>query len=393
LTNKALLMLADGTSYQGISVGVAGCTVGEVVFNTAMTGYQEILSDPSYARQIITLTHPHIGNTGTNPDDDESATVYAAGLVVRDVPELLSNFRSRQSLRQFLQDHKVVAIAGIDSRALTRKIRQQGAQSACLMAGDRLDQEQALQRARQAPGLLGMDLAAQVSTTEAYDWTAGGWQSPGKVELSGYSAKAVKTEQKQHFNVVAYDFGIKRNILRMLVDRGCRVHVVPAKTPVAAVLERVPDGVFLSNGPGDPQPCNYAIAAIQSLLQQSIPLFGICLGHQLLALACGAHTEKMKFGHHGANHPVQELASGRVFISSQNHGFAVSASGLPERLRITHRSLFDGSIQGLECLDQPAFSFQGHPEASPGPHEAGGLFDRFITMMKLYQQEKCNAQA
>ncbi|HED12173.1 MAG TPA: carbamoyl-phosphate synthase small subunit [Gammaproteobacteria bacterium] len=393
MTNNAILVLADGTTYQGISVGVAGCTVGEVVFNTAITGYQEILSDPSYAHQIVTLTHPHVGNTGTNQDDDESCGVYAAGLVVRDLPRFVSNFRAQQPLNTFLQRHKVVAIAGIDSRALTRRIRQQGAQVACLMTGDRLDRNEALLRARQAPGLQGVDLAAVVSTTQAYDWTSPSWRFPGAAVASGSHVEAATADEKKYFNVVAYDFGVKRNILRLLVDRGCRVHVVPASTSAATVLEMVPDGVFLSNGPGDPEPCDYVIAAIQRLLEQSIPLFGICLGHQLLALACGARTEKMKFGHHGANHPVQDLDTGRVLITSQNHGFSVSTSDLPDSLRITHRSLFDGSIQGLECREKPAFSFQGHPEASPGPHEAGALFDRFIAMMKAYKQGVCDAQA
>jgi len=393
LTTNALLVLADGTTFQGVSVGVDGCTVGEVVFNTAITGYQEILSDPSYARQIVTLTHPHIGNTGTNAEDDESSGVYAAGLVVRDLPRLASNFRARQSLQEFLQEHKVVAISGIDSRALTRRIRQQGAQVACLLAGDNLDRNRALVRACQAPGLQGMDLASVVSTTEAYDWVSPGWRFPDDTAVCGHVAQQAVVDNKEHFNVVAYDFGVKRTILRMLVDRGCEVHVVPATTSAATVLERMPDGIFLSNGPGDPEPCDYAIDAIRSLLLQAIPMFGICLGHQLLALACGARTEKMKFGHHGANHPVRDLDTGRVFITSQNHGFAVSTTDLPDSLRITHRSLFDNSIQGLECIDKPVFSFQGHPEASPGPHEAGALFDRFIANMKLHRQEICDAQA
>ncbi len=393
MSNKALLVLADGTTYQGNSVGIAGFAVGEVVFHTAITGYQEILTDPSYASQIVTLTHPHIGNTGANVEDEESSAVYAAGLVVRDLPVLASSFRAEQSLGEFLQQHKVVAIAGIDSRALTRKIRQQGAQVGCLLAGEKLDRAEALERARQTSGLQGMDLAAVVSTTEAYQWTAGGWKLPSSSGATCNLSSTVTAGQEQALKVVAYDFGVKRNILRLLVDRGCRVKVVPARTPAEEVVAMAPDGIFLSNGPGDPEPCDYAVKSIQDFIQRSIPVFGICLGHQLLALACGAKTEKMKFGHHGANHPVQDMDTRKVLITSQNHGFAVTDKGLPACLRITHRSLFDGSIQGLEHLDRPAFSFQGHPEASPGPHETGVLFDRFIRLMKAQQKEMTHAKA
>jgi len=391
--NNAILVLADGTTFHGLSVGATGTAVGEVVFNTAITGYQEILSDPSYARQIVTLTHPHIGNTGTNIEDDESSGVFAAGLVVRDLSALASSFRSSQSLTHYLRQHKVVAIAGIDTRALTRRIRQQGALPACLMAGSALDHRQAQQLAKKFPGLQGMDLASQVSTTSAYDWSSGSWKLPDGPFAAGSGENKEQRIKVGHFSVVAYDFGIKRNILRKLVDRGCDIHVVPATTSAEAVLSLQPDGIFLSNGPGDPEPCSYAIASIQTFLQSSIPLFGICLGHQLLALAAGAQTEKMKFGHHGANHPVQCVDTGKVMITSQNHGFTVADTALPDCLRVTHRSLFDNSIQGLEYAGHPAFSFQGHPEASPGPHEAGMLFDRFISMMESHRKDPAHAQA
>ncbi|WP_347988586.1 glutamine-hydrolyzing carbamoyl-phosphate synthase small subunit [Methylomonas sp. AM2-LC] len=371
MNKPALLVLEDGTVFHGKSIGAEGCAVGEVVFNTALTGYQEILSDPSYARQIITLTYPHIGNVGTNAEDDESGQVVASGLVIRDLPILASNWRMQQSLPDYLRERKVVAIADIDTRQLTRLLRDKGAQRGCIIAGDNIDVTQAQQAIQGFAGLKGMDLAKEVTTTESYEWTENVWQLG-----QGHSVAA-------HLNkhVVAYDFGIKRNILRLLVNRGCRVTVVPATTTAAEVLALKPDGVFLSNGPGDPEPCAYAIAAIQELLEHNMPLFGICLGHQLLALASGAKTEKMKFGHHGANHPVQQIATGRVMISSQNHGFAVNEASLPDNVRATYRSLFDGSLQGIERTDKPAFSFQGHPEASPGPHDVESLFDDFITLM------------
>ncbi len=371
----ALLALEDGTLFPGESIGSPGQSVGEVVFNTAMTGYQEILSDPSYARQIVTLTYPHIGNVGTNPEDMESAQVYAAGLVIRDLPVRLSNWRAVEGLPPFLRRHGIVAIAGIDTRKLTRLLREKGAQNGCLVAvdkGGKIDKKAALAAARAFPGLKGMDLAREVSTASAYGWDEGEW-ALGR----GY-AKA----DASRFHVVAYDFGIKRNILRMLAARGCRLTVVPAQTPAADVLAMQPDGVFLSNGPGDPEPCSYAIEAIRRICATGLPVFGICLGHQLLGLASGARTIKMKFGHHGANHPVLDIDSGRVMITSQNHGFAVDEAGLPATLRVTHRSLFDGSIQGIERTDVPAFSFQGHPEASPGPHDVAPLFDRFIALME-----------
>jgi carbamoyl-phosphate synthase small subunit len=374
---SALLALEDGSLFYGESIGVPGQAVGEVVFNTAMTGYQEILTDPSYARQIVTLTYPHIGNTGANPEDMESDGVHAAGLVTRDLPRLHSNFRARESLPDFLRRYKLVGIAGLDTRRLTRLLREQGAQNGCILAVDRggkLDARAALKAARAFPGLKGMDLAKVVSVKKPYSWDEGLWE-PGK----GY----VKP-QLMRFHVVAYDYGIKRNILRMLVARGCRLTVVPAQTPAEEVFKMAPDGVFLSNGPGDPQPCDYAIAAIRRIVDAGLPVFGICLGHQLLGLAAGARTVKMKFGHHGANHPVLELDTGRVLISSQNHGFAVDEASLPPNLRVTHRSLFDGSVQGLERTDRPAFSFQGHPEASPGPHDVSALFDRFIDLMHTH---------
>ncbi|ACL72063.1 carbamoyl-phosphate synthase, small subunit [Thioalkalivibrio sulfidiphilus HL-EbGr7] len=368
----ALLALEDGSLFHGISIGAPGQTVGEVVFNTAMTGYQEILTDPSYARQIVTLTYPHIGNTGVNPEDEESAGVHAAGLVIRDLPPLVSSWRSRESLPDYLTRFGVVAIANIDTRRLTRILREKGAQNGCIMAGE-IDEQAALAAARGFPGLKGMDLAKEVSTAEIYDWTEGTWQLG-----SGHAPAPASSPYK----VVAYDFGVKRNILRMLVDRGCQVTVVPAQTPAAQVLAMQPDGVFLSNGPGDPEPCDYAISAIREIVDTGIPTYGICLGHQLLGLASGARTVKMKFGHHGANHPVQDLDSKRVMISSQNHGFAVDENTLPGNVKATHRSLFDGTLQGIARTDRPAFSFQGHPEASPGPHDVAPLFDRFIELMK-----------
>lgn len=371
---NALLALEDGSLFEGESVGFPGQSAGEVVFNTAMTGYQEILSDPSYCEQIVTLTCPHIGNTGTTPEDMESDRVYARGLVIRDLPILHSNFRATESLPEFLRRQKVVAIAGLDTRRLTRLLREKGAQNGCLMAaekGKKPDAKKALAAARAFPGLKGMDLARVVTTSKSYVWNEGAWVLGQGHRPSGAA----------HHRVVAYDFGVKRNILRMLVERGCQVTVVPAKTRAADVLALKPDGVFLSNGPGDPEPCSYAIEAIRELVASTLPVFGICLGHQLLGLASGARTVKMKFGHHGANHPVQDLDTKRVMITSQNHGFAVDEAGLPANLRVTHRSLFDGSIQGIARSDFPAFSFQGHPEASPGPHDVSPLFDRFIGLM------------
>ena len=371
----ALLALEDGSLFQGEAIGIEGQTTGEVVFNTAMTGYQEILTDPSYCQQIVTLTYPHIGNTGTNALDAESGRIYASGLVVRDVPSYASNWRNQQELTGFLRAHGVVAIAGIDTRKLTRILREKGAQNGCIAAGDSIDAHAAVAAARAFPGLKGMDLAQVVSTAQPYAWTEGSWSlDTGEVHRPEPQAAA--------YHVVAYDYGIKRNILRMLVDRGCRVTVVAARTSADEVLAMAPDGVFLSNGPGDPEPCDYAIAAIRDFLERSVPIFGICLGHQLLGLASGARTVKMKFGHHGANHPVLDLETGRVMISSQNHGFAVDEASLPDTLRATHRSLFDGSLQGVRRTDRPAFSFQGHPEASPGPHDVRPLFDRFIELMK-----------
>jgi carbamoyl-phosphate synthase small subunit len=372
LSTPALLALADGSLFRGRSIGSDGLAVGEVVFNTAMTGYQEILTDPSYYQQIVTLTYPHIGNVGVNPGDEESGRVFASGLVIRDYPLLASNWRSSQSLGDYLRDRGVVAIADIDTRRLTRLLRENGAQNGCLMAGADLDPEQALVRARAFSGLKGADLACRVSTAKTYTWAEGAWT----LENDGFSASS---DARHH--VVAYDYGVKRNILRMLVERGCRVTVVPARMPASEVLALNPDGVFLSNGPGDPEPCDYAIRAIRELLDAELPIFGICLGHQLLGLASGARSVKMKFGHHGANHPVQELDTGRVLISSQNHGFAVDENSLPNCLRATHRSLFDGSLQGMARTDLPAFGFQGHPEASPGPHDVSPLFDHFIELM------------
>jgi carbamoyl-phosphate synthase small subunit len=371
VTQPAILALEDGTVFEGVSVGAPGASVGEVVFNTAMTGYQEILTDPSYARQLVTLTYPHVGNTGCTAQDDEAERVWASGLIVRDVPRRPSSWRSQVALPEWLAARGVVAIAGIDTRKLTRLLRDRGSQNGCLMAGEGINAEKAIEAARKFPGLKGMDLAKEVCTRERYSWTE------GQLDLD----KNEFVRPPARFHVVAYDFGVKRNILRMLAERGCRVTVVPARTPAAQVLAEKPDGVFLSNGPGDPEPCDYAIAAIREIVATKLPVFGICLGHQLLALASGARTMKMKLGHHGANHPVIDLDSRRVMITSQNHGFAVDESTLPANVRATHRSLFDGTNQGIELADAPAFSFQGHPEASPGPHDAAGLFDRFVDMM------------
>ena len=381
LSNPAILVLEDGSVFRGESIGASGSSVGEVVFNTAMTGYQEILTDPSYLRQIVTLTYPHIGNTGANPEDEESPRVQAAGLVIRDLPVLASNWRSQETLDGYLRRQGVVGIAGIDTRRLTRILREKGAQNGCLQAGDAVDEAAALAAAQAFPGLVGMDLAKEATTAEPYAWSQGTWGlDAGLPEPQGPEGLPL--------HVVAYDFGVKRNILRMLVDRGCRVTVVPAQTPAAEVLALAPDGVFLSNGPGDPEPCDYAIAAIQALLETGIPTFGICLGHQLLGLACGARTRKMKFGHHGANHPVQDLRTGAVMISSQNHGFAVDGDSLPDSLEATHRSLFDGSLQGIHHRTLPAFSFQGHPEASPGPHDVAPVFDHFIDVDERQEKMK-----
>ena len=375
MNKQALLVLEDGSVFHGRSIGCDGQTTGEVVFNTALTGYQEILTDPSYSRQIVTLTYPHIGNVGVNQEDCESTQVHAAGLIVRDVPAIYSSWRAEESLPDYLARNNVVAIADIDTRRLTRILREKGAQPGCVMAGEKLSVDIALDAARSFPGLKGMDLAKEVTVKSSYVWTEGSWQlNPATLRPS--------TATTAEFNIVAYDYGIKTNILRMLVDRGCRITVVPAKTSAADVLALKPDGVFLSNGPGDPEPCDYAIAAIREVLEQKIPTFGICLGHQLLGLASGAKTVKMKFGHHGANHPVQDLDSKRVMISSQNHGFAVDETTLPANVRATHRSLFDGTLQGIERTDCPALSFQGHPEASPGPHDVAPVFDRFIEMMR-----------
>ncbi len=371
MAKSALLVLEDGTVFSGVSIGADGCSVGEVVFNTAMTGYQEILSDPSYAQQIVTLTYPHIGNVGTTSEDDESAAVFASGLVIRDLPLLASNWRSEKTLQHYLLDNNVVAIAEIDTRKLTRILRDKGAQRGAIVAGEEVNAATAEAAIAGFAGLKGLDLAKEVTTAQTYEWTENTWNLE-----NGH-----QTGENLTKHVVAYDFGIKRNILRLLVNRGCRVTVVPAKTPAADVLAMNPDGVFLSNGPGDPEPCTYAIEAIKTILAEKIPVFGICLGHQLLALASGAQTEKMKFGHHGANHPVQDIATGHVMISSQNHGFAVNEASLPENLIATHRSLFDGSLQGIRRTDVPAFSFQGHPEASPGPHDVEGLFDGFMALM------------
>ncbi len=377
MRQSALLALEDGTLFRGLSIGIEGETVGEVVFNTALTGYQEILTDPSYARQIVTLTYPHIGNVGTNVEDQESDHVMAAGLVIRDLPRLSSNWRSTMPLDQYLRENRVVGISDIDTRKLTRILREKGAQNGCIVAGPDIDEAAALAAARGFPGLKGMDLAKEYTTHLPYEWAQGSWTLEG-----GLPGHPEPLEEKLPYHVVAYDYGVKRNILRMLVDRGCRVSVVPAQTPVDKVLELKPDGVFVSNGPGDPEPCDYAIESIGKLVEMGMPLFGICLGHQLLSLASGARTVKMKFGHHGANHPVQDLETGQVLITSQNHGFAVDEATLPSNVKATHRSLFDGSLQGIHRTDRPAFSFQGHPEASPGPHDVAPLFDHFVDLMK-----------
>jgi carbamoyl-phosphate synthase small subunit len=378
LAHSALLVLEDGSVFKGTAIGASGVSVGEVVFNTSMTGYQEILTDPSYAEQIVTLTYPHIGNTGINSEDCESTKVWAKGLIIRDLPLVVSNFRSEQSLSEYLEENNILAIADIDTRRLTRILRDKGAQNGCIIASNTLDQitldeAEALEKAKAFMGLKGLDLAKEVTCAESYPWSDGSW-----VLGDGYQGP----KQNTPFHVVAYDFGVKRNILRMLADRGCKLTVVPAKTTADEVLALKPDGVFLSNGPGDPEPCDYAIKAITKLLDTNIPIFGICLGHQLLALASGAKTVKMKFGHHGANHPVKDIKGERVMITSQNHGFAVDENNLPDNLEVTHVSLFDKSLQGIHRTDKPAFSFQGHPEASPGPHDAAPLFDHFIELMK-----------
>ena len=372
MTTEALLALADGSLFRGIAIGAEGKTVGEVVFNTAMSGYQEILTDPSYSRQIVTLTYPHVGNTGCNAVDTEASKVHAAGLVIRDLPLAASNWRSEEALDAYLRRNDIVGIAEIDTRRLTRILRDKGAQNGCLVAGANISEGEAIAAAKAFPGLKGMDLAKVVSVKEKYGWREGSYDLD----------KAAFVTPPLRFRVVAFDYGIKRNILRMLVDRGCEVTVVPGETPASEVIALRPHGVLLANGPGDPEPCDYAIAAIRELIRAKVPTFGICLGHQLLGLAVGAKTVKMKFGHHGANHPVIDLDTGRVMISSQNHGFAVDESTLPSNVKATHRSLFDGSLQGIRLTDAPAFSFQGHPEASPGPHDVAGLFDQFIELME-----------
>ena len=377
MLQPAILALEDGTVFEGDSIGAPGLSVGEVVFNTAMTGYQEIVTDPSYARQLVTLTYPHIGNTGATPQDDEARQVWASGLVVRDVPRRPSSWRNEQPLPEWLAARGVVGISGIDTRRLTRLLRDRGAQNGAVMAGDGIDPEAAVEAARKFPGLKGMDLAQVVSTREAYAWRDGQLDLDSNAYARGDG----------RYRVVAYDYGVKHNILRMLAERGCDVTVVPARTPVEEVLAMQPDGVFLSNGPGDPEPCDYAISAIRTLVERKVPTYGICLGHQLLGLAVGARTVKMKFGHHGANHPVQDLATGRVMITSQNHGFAIDEATLPANVTVTHRSLFDGSNQGIALADAPAFSFQGHPEASPGPHDVAPLFDRFMGSMERNKGE------
>jgi carbamoyl-phosphate synthase small subunit len=380
LSKSALLVLEDGTVFRGTAIGANGSAVGEVVFNTSMTGYQEILTDPSYARQIVTLTYPHIGNYGTTPEDEESNAIHACGLVIRDLPLVASNFRSQQSLSEYLEARNVVGIADIDTRKLTRILREKGAQAGCIVAGEDLDEAQALAEAKAFPGLKGMDLAKEVTTADTYTWAQGSWDLKAGLPADSEDSK---------FHVVAYDFGVKRNILRMLVDRGCKLTVVPAKTSAEDVLALNPDGIFLSNGPGDPEPCDYAIAATKTFLETDIPVFGICLGHQILALASGAKTVKMKFGHHGGNHPVKDIKHDRVMITAQNHGFAVDEKTLPDNLTMTHFSLFDQSLQGIHRTDKPAFSFQGHPEASPGPHDAAPLFDHFIELI----EQRLNGQA
>ncbi|MTB44066.1 glutamine-hydrolyzing carbamoyl-phosphate synthase small subunit [Providencia sp. wls1950] len=386
MIKSAILVLEDGTQFHGRAIGAEGAAIGEVVFNTSMTGYQEIITDPSYSRQIVTLTYPHIGNVGTNADDEESPNVHAQGLIIRDLPLIYSNFRGQEGLSEYLKRHNVVAIADIDTRKLTRLLREKGAQNGCIIAGDNPDAALALEKARIFSGLNGLDLAKEVCTKEIYSWTQRSWNLE-----EGQPAASKEDELPLH--VVAYDFGAKRNILRMLVDRGCRLTVVPATTPAETVLAMNPDGIFLSNGPGDPAPCDYAINAIQEFLKTEIPVFGICLGHQLLALASGANTVKMKFGHHGANHPVKDLDKDVVMITAQNHGFAVDESTLPDTLRVTHKSLFDGTLQGIHRTDKPAFSFQGHPEASSGPHDAAGLFDHFIDLINEYRQNTPRSNA
>lgn len=371
-------MLEDGTVFKGTAIGADGAAVGEVVFNTSMTGYQEILTDPSYAEQIITLTYPHIGNTGTNSEDEESSSIVAKGLVIRDLPLLASNFRNEQNLSDYLKSNNILGIADIDTRKLTRILREKGAQNGCILAGDNIEESLALANAKAFPGLKGMDLAKVVSTKEIYQWTEGSWQL-GQGHI---------TPQNTEFHVVAYDFGAKRNILRMLVDRGCKLTVVPAETSAADVLAMNPDGIFLSNGPGDPEPCDYAIEAIKEFLTTDIPIFGICLGHQLLGLASGAKTLKMKFGHHGGNHPVKDFSRNVVMITAQNHGFAIDENNIPDNIKVTHKSLFDDSIQGIHLTDKPAFSFQGHPEASPGPADAAPLFDHFIELIQASKAAK-----
>ncbi len=377
MSKSALLVLEDGTVFRGVSIGADGSAVGEVVFNTSMTGYQEILTDPSYSQQIVTLTYPHIGNTGINTEDEESTAIHAQGLVIRDLPLIASNFRSEQTLSDYLKSQNIVGIADIDTRKLTRILREKGAQNGCIVAGNNLDEAAALAQAQAFPGLSGMDLAKEVTTAETYSWKQGSWTLTGGLP-------AAKDDSELPYHVVAYDFGAKRNILRMLVDRGCRLTVVPAQTTAEEVLALNPNGIFLSNGPGDPAPCTYAIEATKVFLEKNLPIFGICLGHQILALASGAQTVKMKFGHHGANHPVKDLERDVVMITSQNHGFAADEATLPDNLRATHKSLFDGSLQGIHRTDKPAFSFQGHPEASPGPHDAAPLFDHFIELIKKH---------
>ncbi|EHM48513.1 carbamoyl-phosphate synthase, small subunit [Hafnia alvei ATCC 51873] len=391
LIKSAILVLEDGTQFHGRSIGADGSAVGEVVFNTSMTGYQEILTDPSYSRQLVTLTYPHIGNVGTNASDEESSAVHAQGLIIRDLPLIASNYRSTESLSDYLKRHNVVAIADIDTRKLTRLLREKGAQNGCIITGladgTLPDAQLALEKARAFPGLKGMDLAKEVTTRESYAWTQGSWTLMGDLP-------AAKEASELPFHVVAYDYGVKRNILRMLVDRGCRLTVVPAQTPAEDVLKLNPDGIFLSNGPGDPEPCDYAIRAIKTFLDTDIPVFGICLGHQLLALASGAKTIKMKLGHHGGNHPVKDLDKNVVMITAQNHGFAVDGDNLPQTLRVTHTSLFDHTVQGIHRTDKAAFSFQGHPEASPGPHDAAPLFDHFIDLIQNYRSTgSVNTQA
>ncbi|WP_392561590.1 glutamine-hydrolyzing carbamoyl-phosphate synthase small subunit [Orbus sturtevantii] len=386
MQNHAILILQDGSLFLGKSIGVDGETVGEIVFNTSMTGYQEILTDPSYAEQIVTLTYPHIGNVGTNAADEESNKIYTKGLVIRDLPTITSNFRSTDNLTSYLQNYNIVAISDIDTRKLTRILREKGALHGCIVSGNNKDEllkkaDHILFKAQNFKGINGLDLAKEVTTKQYYNWTEGSWRL-------GNENSARKIANERSYHVVAYDFGIKRNILRMLADRGCDITVVPAQTAASEVLALNPDGIFLSNGPGDPTPCSYAIEAIQQFLQTDIPIFGICLGHQLLALACGAKTNKMKFGHHGGNHPVKDIEKNTVMITAQNHGFAVDEASLPKTLRVTHKSLFDGSLQGVHHNIKPAFSFQGHPEASPGPHDAAPLFDHFIELISIYKQEQ-----